>query len=532
VLRLLAACLVALALWTAGPARAEMRAALVVANGAYSGDLAALPNPVNDGKVIAAALERVGFSVTLVTDADQAEMRNAIKGFGKSLEAAGDGAVALFYYAGHGMQVGGMNYLVPVGAAIEREEDADLEAIPAESVLHQMEYAGTSVNIVILDACRNNPLARGTVSGGAGLARMDAPTGSFVAYSTAPGDLAVDGAGSNSPFAQALSTELQVPNLAIEEVFRRVRVKVKSETKDRQVPWDSSSLTSSFAFNPVGLTDADASAAAPRWTTAEMKVGKTGIERNGERQGSDSDGVNQASVDAAQMAALGRQLRPRADILDAIDATPLFRGFPRSGNYRADLRYQFVEPDRSIAENLEVKALSGNLAVVRRETVEVKSWNTVPEAYRLENAEEEVAVGPLALTRLSSSTIETPRGIEKSSAGGRISALRATEGYLFPMRSGAWTDLTYAFEEPGGQPREVNLFAEVTESVPCEKIHTTLSGRCFNVEITTRLVYGTETSYRNLVFVEDLAAFIPFGEFGSHGVAEGHVELMLLERLP
>ena len=532
-LKSLAVCLVALALWTAGSARAETRAALVIANGSYSGDLAALPNPVNDGKVVAAALERVGFSVTLLTDADQAEMKKAIKGFGKTLEAAGEGAVGLFYYAGHGMQVGGMNYLVPVGAAIEREEDADLEAVQAETVLHQMEFAGTSVNIVILDACRNNPLARGAASAGDGLARMDAPTGSFVAYSTAPGDLAVDGAGSNSPFAQALSTEIQVPNLAIEEVFRRVRVKVKSETEDRQVPWDSSSLTRSFAFNPTGLADADASAAAaPHWTTAELQVGKSGIERNGEKHVSDSESAEKASADAVQLAALGRQLRPRADILDAVGATPLFQGFPRSGNYRADIRYQFVEPGRAISETLEVKALSDNLAAVRRETVEVKSWNNVPGAYRLENAEEEVAIGPLALTQLSNGTMKNPRGVENLSAGGRISALRETDGYLFPMKNGAWTDLTYAFEEPGGQPRDVNLFAEVTGSLSCEKVHTTLSGRCFILEITTRLVLGTETSYRNLVFVEDLAAFIPFGEFGSHGVAEGHVELMLLERLP
>jgi len=528
---LVAACLVILAAGGANSAQAEARHALVIANGSYSGGLAFLPNPVNDGKAVAAALEQVGFSVTLVADANQAEMKKAIKDFGETLEIAGKDTVGLFYYAGHGMQIDGVNYLMPVGAEIDRESDADIEAVQAETVLRQMEFANTRVNIVILDACRNNPLSRGTGNTGKGLARMDAPTGSFVAYSTAPGNLAIDGAGANSAFAEALSTEILVPNLSIEEVFRRVRVKVQSETDDQQVPWDSSSLTSSFTFNASGgAADQVVAAADPRLTQAESGINQPSVNRGGEKHVSNPVGTGLSDV--RPPIALHRELRPRADMLDALNATPVLRGFPKPQNYRASLRYQFIESNHSLVETVEVKAISGNLAATRRESVETKPWNGVAEAYRLDNTEDEVVIGPVAVTQMSSGTVKTPRGTEKQISTGRISALHEAEGRLFPMRSGAWVDITYAYEEPGGKPRDVQLFAEVTEGVSCEDIHATLRGRCFKMELTTRLVDGPETSYRQLLYVEDLAAFIPLGEFGSNSVPAGRVELVSIEPIP
>ncbi|HVZ00429.1 MAG TPA: SUMF1/EgtB/PvdO family nonheme iron enzyme [Dongiaceae bacterium] len=241
-------------------AEAEPRVALVIANGDYGGDIGSLKNPVNDGKLIAATLQKVGFKVTLVANGDQRKMKQALNDFSEALAKAGPSATGLFYYAGHGLQVSGQNYLVPVGANIKREGDVDLEALSADAVLKVLNFSGSKVQIVILDACRNNPLMRSFRSGTMGLAKLDAPIGSFVAYSTAPGSVAADGQGANSPFAGALAAELQKPGASIEEMFRNVRAKVIAETDSQQVPWDSSSLTAPFYFSK-DFSGAGASAA-------------------------------------------------------------------------------------------------------------------------------------------------------------------------------------------------------------------------------------------------------------------------------
>ncbi len=226
------------------------RIALVIGNSTYAGSLGSLANPGNDARLIAAGLRAVGFQVELVLDANQRSMKQAISRLGQRLTTSGRGSTGLFYYAGHGMQSRGVNYLIPVGAPIAREADIDLEAVAADTVLRQMEDAGASTNIVILDACRNAPVASNFRSGSRGLARMDAPNGSFLSYSTAPGSVAQDGAGRNSPFAQALAAELQKPGQLIETTFRNVRRTVLEATGGQQTPWDSSSLIDSFVFKP------------------------------------------------------------------------------------------------------------------------------------------------------------------------------------------------------------------------------------------------------------------------------------------
>ena len=164
------------------------------------------------------------------------------------MSAAGSGATGLFFFAGHGVQSRGINYLIPSGAAIRREADLELEAVPADNVLLQMQEAGVSTNIVILDACRNMPLTRSFRNGARGLAQMEAPNGSFIAYSTAPGAVAADGEGANSPFAAALVREIARPGQPIEAVFRNVRRSVLRVTEGEQTPWDSSSLVDPFYF--------------------------------------------------------------------------------------------------------------------------------------------------------------------------------------------------------------------------------------------------------------------------------------------
>ena len=236
------------------------RVALVIGNSAYAD--APLANPVNDARLMAETLRGLGFDVIERTDATQREMKLAIFELGDRLEAAGKDAVGLFFYAGHGVQVDGQNYLIPLNAEITKERHVAIEAVGAGWVLSQMEFAGNRVNFVILDACRNNPLTRGFRSQLRGLAKMNAPTGSLVAYSTGPGDVAVDGDGVNSPYTLALSRVMQMPGLPAEKVFKLVRDAVREATNDEQTPWEESSMTGAdFYFNvnlsvTVGTTGA------------------------------------------------------------------------------------------------------------------------------------------------------------------------------------------------------------------------------------------------------------------------------------
>ena len=224
---------------------AATRTALVIGNAAYKS--APLKNPVNDARDMATVLKKSGFIVTLKMNATKREMENSVRKFGKTLR---NGGVGLFYYAGHGMQLKGQNYLIPVNALIESESDVKYESLDAGRVLGKMEDAGNDMNIVIFDACRNNPFARSFRSSTPGLARMEAPTGSFIAYATAPGKLAADGEGRNGIYTKHLMYNMKKPGLTIERVFKNVRVAVVSETDKKQTPWESSSLTGDFYFKP------------------------------------------------------------------------------------------------------------------------------------------------------------------------------------------------------------------------------------------------------------------------------------------
>lgn len=240
----------------AAPARragrpAEPRVALVVGVSQY-GSLGHLPNPVNDAKALAVVLKTLGFEVDLLLDPDQKLLKQAVAKLGDRMIKAGPSSTALFFFAGHGIQSKGTNYLIPSGASIKREADLDLEAVTADTVLAQMQDGGVSTSIVILDACRNMPLTRSFRGTGPGLAEMSAPNGSFIAYSTAPGAVAADGEGANSPFAAALLREMTRPGEPIEAVFRNVRRSVLIDTGGEQRPWDSSSLIAPFYFLPEG----------------------------------------------------------------------------------------------------------------------------------------------------------------------------------------------------------------------------------------------------------------------------------------
>lgn len=220
------------------------RVALVIGNAGYR--TMPLANPINDARAVADTLGKLGFKVISVNNASQKQMFEAVRQFGDGLK----GGVGLFYYAGHGVQVKGRNFLIPVDAAIEREDEVPYKAFDVGLVLEKMEGAKNPLNIVILDACRNNPFVRGSRSAGGGLAQMDAPTGSIVAFATAPGAEAADGSGANGLYTSYLLKFMATPGLKVEDVFKRTRVAVKQDSAGRQIPWESTSLEGDFYFLP------------------------------------------------------------------------------------------------------------------------------------------------------------------------------------------------------------------------------------------------------------------------------------------
>lgn len=237
-------------------AERESRVALVIGNGAYQ-HLPRLDNPANDAKLIADTLNGLGFTLIgggAQTDLDRMSFEKAIREFGAALAG---GSVGLFYYAGHGLQMQGANYLVPVGANPTNSADVDFEMIDAGLVLKQMEASGSKLNFVILDACRNNPFGgRGLRDSGGGLAQMQAPTGTLISYATQPGHVALDGSNGHSPYTAALAEALKKPGLRVLDVFNQVGLSVDQKTMHRQQPWQSSSpINGDFYFiGPTTVT--------------------------------------------------------------------------------------------------------------------------------------------------------------------------------------------------------------------------------------------------------------------------------------
>lgn len=222
----------------------EKRVALVIGN--YNYDIAPLRNPGNDADDVAMALSALGFQVDKRKNTTRSEMLEAVRRFGQALRESN--GIGLFYYSGHGVQVQGENYLLPVSADMRSERDIESESVALTRVLGELNDAGNPSNILILDACRNNPFAQRYRSSSRGLALVKAPNGTFVAFSTAPGDAADDGNERNGVYTKHLLAQIGQPALQVEEVFKRVRAGVIQETAGRQVPWEMSSLTTNVVF--------------------------------------------------------------------------------------------------------------------------------------------------------------------------------------------------------------------------------------------------------------------------------------------
>lgn len=231
---------------THAAAEAEARLALVIGNSAYAPS--PLKNPRNDAELVARSLVSVGFEVTTLLDADRPRIKSAIASFSQKLRTTE--SIGLFYFAGHGVQLDGENYLIPAGAAIATNDDVRQFGIDLEAVLRDMARAPGRLNIAIVDACRDNPLAATSTALSRGLAPVTAPSGTFIAYATAPGNVALDGTGANSPYSAALAAAIPATGIPLEEVFRRTRRKVLEETAGQQTPWEHSSITTEFFFRP------------------------------------------------------------------------------------------------------------------------------------------------------------------------------------------------------------------------------------------------------------------------------------------
>src|SRR6202171_4630992 len=225
----------------ANPASAENRLALVIGQSAYR-SVPALPNPANDARAMTQLLTDSGFEVSSAADLSQNEMRDKVSEFAGRVAAKGADTVALVFYAGHGLQIDGENFLVPVDVDPKREADIPIQAVRLNDILNTLTSVPTKMRIVLLDACRNNPFPDLNKTAGHGLAIVDAKIGApgtFLSFSTSPGVEAADGKGADRPYTTALLARAMEPNLQIEEALKRVRIAVYQATDGRQVPWES-----------------------------------------------------------------------------------------------------------------------------------------------------------------------------------------------------------------------------------------------------------------------------------------------------
>jgi uncharacterized caspase-like protein len=355
---------------------APKRVALVIGNSAYQ-HAAALANPVNDATAMGGALKQVGFAVLLGLDLDKRTFDGKIHEFAQVLN---DADTALFFYAGHGLQVAGRNHLVPIDAQLNSERDLDFEAVSLDFVLKQMELEREGkTNIVFLDACRDNPLARNlarsmgtrSTSIGRGLAQVETGVGTFIAYSTQPGNVALDGQGQNSPFTAALTKAVKEPGRNLTAVMIEVRKEVLAKTSGRQVPWDHSALTGDFYFNlasaPGMLPKMEGS--KPDGETAAMEQRLRQLEAELKRK-SDPQQTTVKLVELAQLKERVRQL----EVAMRSDQQRIFDTYRKYGpasdpNARQSLNREIGDIHIEMARRgQEAKSLREQIAKLEAET--------------------------------------------------------------------------------------------------------------------------------------------------------------------
>jgi hypothetical protein len=376
---------------------AESRVALVIGQSAYRA-VTPLPNPANDAKAVSQLLGDAGFEVVEAGDLSQNDLRRAVGDFAAKIAQKGPDTVALMFYAGHGLQVDGENFLMPVDIDPKREADIPLQAVRLNDVLNTLTSVPSKSRIILLDACRNNPFPEIGKSTGHGLALVDAKinaAGTLLAYSTSPGAEAEDGSGANSPYTAALLKAAREPGLSIEETFKRVRVSVNQVTSGRQTPWESSSLTSGFSFF-VAAND-PAAKPAPKRSVEEWKTelkGKPVAEANELIVADGSEAAYEAFVALYADPPFGPQAREWLDLHYRMVAWNNAVITNTGAAYR-DFLAQFPDSDLSAtARKLEERtrnrltpaALSGALAALPASNVALTCPCNTPSTPQLKKA--------------------------------------------------------------------------------------------------------------------------------------------------
>ena len=363
---------------TRGASVTEDRVALVIGNAAYKQD--ALDNPVNDARLIGRTLQKAGFKVTLRENLDRAAMLTALREFGAQLN---ENTVAVLYYAGHALQLRDHNFMIPIDAEIRTEEEISVQGMDLTFILGQMSRAKSRVNVVILDACRDNPFAKRSNTSGQGLAQMDAPIGTLLAFATAPGKPAPDGIGppGNSVYTAQLAQHLLTPGLPVEIMFKRVREAVVRESRQLQVPWEHSSLLGEFAFVPGihsggDAAEADGSAELALWNSTQGS-NRADDFRAYLRQYPNGRFANEARARIAALSAPVAVAGTRAELMPRVGDTWRYRVTDqfRFGDLFVTARIDAVSDD-SIAETWTTTAD----AKVRTTRVSLKpSFNPLPD---------------------------------------------------------------------------------------------------------------------------------------------------------
>ena len=453
------------------------RVALLIGNSNYKAS--PLRNPSNDAKDMGQVLEDLNFDrVILVLDANLQEMDSAVNEFYTEL---GRGSVGVFYYAGHGIQSQGENYLIPVDAEIALETDLRYKALPLGLVLNRIDDASNDVSIVILDACRNNPFSRSWRSSASGLATVDAPKGVFIAYATAPGSVAGDGEGRNGTFTQALLKYIRTPGLTVEELFKDVRVEVQSVTRERQIPWDSSSLTGDFSFSPEPISPGIASTSppvvnpvvAPPVSSPSTPIGSsTPSSRPSDRFSSPDTSnvtVTPSVSPSTPSSAISRPTPPRVDqtpidsSLSVLEANPTqdlesmyarLEAFARAGEWRkAD------EQNYWLLSQLAEQGSRGNQDYRSMSLDEVSNISCVElqNIDRIWTEESKGNFGYSVQLRQISSVGETPQSVYDS--------VWMTEDYK------AWNKLSIAVGWGTGTEQNINYYSSVSYTINSDRGH-------------------------------------------------------------
>jgi uncharacterized caspase-like protein len=360
------------------------RRALVIGNSSYS--FGPLKNPANDARAIGEELKRSGFEVTTGLDLPRREMLEAIRAYAESLTKAK--AVGVFYFAGHGVQLAWRNYLLPTDAQIARVEDIEARCVDVNAVIDGIAKAANPMNVVILDACRENPFA-GVKLDQKGLSQLDAPPGTLLAYATAPGNLASDGEGANGLYTEQLLRELKVPEARIEDVFKRVRLTVRRRSNGQQIPWESTSLEEDFWFLPPREQLRLAQAEAGRIRKAQ-EAERLWLERIAKQQRDEEERLRrEAEAERARQERIARAQREEAERLrrEADAERAKQEAIAKAQRDQAERLKREAEAEKARQEERERERLE-RLELARQEEAdrayqaEVELWERVKDATR------------------------------------------------------------------------------------------------------------------------------------------------------